>query len=305
MLENKKTIIITALGIAFIVSTIYLSFSSPSSKKKQASGELFSVLSSNTTERTGLRDVQEGATIPNWKAAVIAQAQKDDPSIDPLTPQQIDTTNLNDPNNITTQYAKNVYTATAVLEQQGALTAEQRAEIAKAIFEQEALKAAAKTYTLSAVKTVPSTKTNIQKYGNTLGGVATFAIIEGSKYPDVDLFEDYALNKKKEALVLIDKKIAVIKELRDNLLAISVPTSATIYHLSTLNAVEAYLQTLINMRALDTDAVRASIGAHDYVTVYQTVFSMINAFSEYFDRENIVFQPTDKGYIFTKGLITP
>ncbi len=305
MLENKRTIVITALGIAFIFSTLYLSFYSPTTKKQTASGELLSVLSSTNEKRTGLNDVKEGESVPNWKVAVTAQAQKDAPDINTLQPEQVDLTNLNDPNNITTQYAKNVYTATAILEQQGTLTAEERANIAKAIFEQESLKAAAKTYTLSDIKTIPATKTNIQKYGNTLGGVATLAIVEGSKYPDIDLFEEYALTKKKETLALVDKKIAILKELRDNFLAISVPTSATVYHLSTLNAIEAYLQTVINMRAIDTDALRASIGAHDYVTVYQTAFSMINAFSEYFDRENIVFQPTENGYLFTKGLIAP
>lgn len=306
MLENKRTIILAALGIAFVSSTIYMSFYLPQSRKTPESGELLSVLSKTNEKGTGLEDVKEGETLPNWKLAVIKQAEKDAPEINTLAPTAVDTTNLNNPNNITAQYAKNVYAATAILEQEsGTLTEEQRAAIAKAIFEQEALKASAKIYSLSDIKTIPSSKESVKKYGNTLGGMVTLAIVEGDKYPDIDLFQEYGLTRKKETLVLIDKKISIVEDLRDNMLLISVPTTATVYHLSALNAVEAYLQTLKNMRAIDTDALRASIGAHDYLTVYQTAFSMINAFSEYFDMENIVFQPSENGYLFTKGLIGP
>ena len=303
MQDNKKAILLTCLGIIFIASTVYLNmFSSP--KQETKSSDLVSILKTTNTNKTGLSDVPEGQTVPNWKKAVLAEADAANPNLKQVA--DADQTQLNDPNNITAQYAKDVYAATAILQQQGrVLTEQDKADIAQSVFAQEALKAAAKVFTIKDIKTFTANASDVQKYGNTLGGVATLAIVDGSNYLDVPLFEDYAKTLNKETLKKIDKKIAIITQLRDSLLVMNVPTSAILYHLNALNSVEAYRQTLINMRSFETDALRATIGAHDYVTVFQTTFTTINAFSEYFDNQNIIFKPDEKGYIFTKGLITP
>lgn len=302
---NKKPIIIGVLGTLFIGSTLFSSLYSPSTSKNKPTVDLVSILSKTTQEKTGLQDIPEGETLPNWKIAVMEKAALDDPSIDTTQALQVNTENLDNPNNITAQYAKNVYAATAILGQQTELTNEQKEEIAKALFEEEAYKAAARVYTSSDIKTTTGTKDVVKKYGNTLGGIVMNATIAMAQVEDIPTFEKYATTRAQDQLDAINLKIATVTKYRDDVLKLPAPKSATLFHLNLINAIESYRQTLINMRSVHTDALRATIGAHDYAVVVKNVYISADFFSQYFTSEGVVFGPKEDGAFFSGFLLTP
>lgn len=303
MQDQKKAIVFTILGFLFIASTLYLNFFSDNHYKKEQSSDLLSVFSSSNSASTGLSDIQEGETVPNWKKAVLAQANIDDPSGAISQSAGADQKNLNDANNITAQYAKDVYTATAVVSQNTTLTQAQKKQLAEAILEQEALKAAAKSYTIKDIITVDDSTVNIKQYGNYTGAAVALSLQKVVKYDDLEIVKKYGTSNNEKDLAPLNEKVDAITVLRNNLLIAPVPLSAILYHLNLLNSVEMYLQTLINLKGIQTDPLRASMGISDYGSVYQGFFVAIDTLKEYFSFKNITFTAKEPGYLVSKGII--
>lgn len=303
MSDQKRGILITIAAIIFIASTVYLNFFSGSEKKQSKSADLFSVLSTTNKQKTGLYDISEGESIPNWKKAVLAQAAIDDPSGSFTQTNDPNQDNLNNPNNITAQYAKNVYAANAIISQNTEVTPTQKTEIAKSILEQEALKASAKAYVFKDLKTKPTTLTEVKKYGNIVGAVLILSLQDVIQYDDLAMIKEYGSSKNINVLKPYNEKIDALTILRDSLLAIEVPTTAILYHLNLLNAVEMYRQTLINLRGVEDDPLRASLGMSDYSTIYQNFFVSVDGFKEYFNLEGVSFSKKEPGYFISNGII--
>jgi hypothetical protein len=306
MSDQKRGILIVIVSILFIVSTVYLNFFSSPKQAKKSSPDLLSVFTPNNSKQTGLNDIPEGETVPNWKKAVLAQAEKDDPNgllRKASSTDSVDTTNLDDPNNITSQYAKNVYTATAVISQNTEITPTQKAEIAKSILAEELKKASAPVYTIKDLKTIASTPAAVKLYGNTLGALFIYALEKVITYDDMAMIKEYGQTGDVKTLTKYDEKIETLGGLRDAILYMSVPNSAIVYHLQLVNALAMYHQTLINMRGIIDDPVRATAGASDYTVVYKGFFVAIDSFKEYFALQHTTFTAKEPGSFMSNGII--
>lgn len=210
---------------------------------------------------------------------------------------------VNDPNNITTSFSKNAYAIAAYLQQKGITDGETENSLIQQALADEAGKLIPKAYTVEDIKQGADTKATEKTYGNTLATLAIQAIGEGSQYDEVRALKDYQTRKDVKLIGVIRAKYDVVKTLRDKLLAMTVPSSAAIYHATALNRVEAHLTIIDDMSMIESDPLRATIALSNYVSSLERALSALNQMSDYFETQNIVFTAKEPGYVFTSGIL--
>jgi hypothetical protein len=144
-------------------------------------------------------------------------------------------------------------------------------------------------------------KISLKKYGNdiapTIGKVFTKKVM----VDDITNINLFLQNKDISGLSGLTQKRIWVDGLIKNLLSISVPPSATMYHLLILNRITMYRDNLDNLSKADTDPIRARIAIDQYTQVITLIFYIPNQLHNYFDEQNIVFSSKDAGYLFTVG----
>ena len=209
---------------------------------------------------------------------------------------------LEDPNNITASFSKNLYTASAYAKKNGTLTQAEQEELVFTIVQGEQNKIIIKTYTLDELVIAKKEDESTQKaYGNALGIIFK----EAQKYKldvaDVTSIQAYLINKDPAPLASFVIKKNNTATIIDKLLKLSVPYSASPYHLLLINRLSAYKTALEGLSTADTDPMRATIAFKSYIPTFQLVASAVASMQTYFKVQNITFNKEEPGYVLTPG----
>lgn len=209
---------------------------------------------------------------------------------------------LNDPNNLTVSFSKNLYITSAYLKNNNITDAVSQQKAMTGITSEEVAKTSSKKYIYGDIKIATTeNKESIRMYGNEIAKILNNIITKKNiteDFPGVKSFLDTGDDKK---LVPIEKDAVRIDGMVKRLLALSVPQSATIYHLLVLNQVVVYRDTLSNLSKASTDPVRAAIVVQKYPESLLSTLLLYKKLSSYFTIKNIVFSPQEPGYVFMVG----
>lgn len=209
---------------------------------------------------------------------------------------------LNDPNNLTASFSKNLYVASAYLAKNPDNNATMQKEMIDTLIAKEALKIVATTYTY---KDIPLTKTDTKEtervYGNAVAPILLNLITEQSILENLASLQNYTDSKDEKDLALLIKDYQRVDKSMKKLAAIPVPSSAVAYHVAVLNQVAAYRDALYNLSLAATDPIRATLFIDKYSNLTIQTMRAHNNLATYFNLKNIVFKSNEPGYFFIVG----
>lgn len=210
--------------------------------------------------------------------------------------------NLNDPNNLTASFSKNLFVASTYLAKTPGATKEQEQNILNQLMAQEAKKIVYTTYSINDITIATSEdKNSIKAYGNNVARITNNMITAKNIEDGFGGFGKFLEGGDKNNLIALKKDSTRIEGVLKNLLALSVPPSATLYHLSAINQIALYKDTLENLSKADSDSLRASLFVQSYPDTLVNTLRIYSNLSDYFNLKNIVFSSQDPGYLFTVG----
>lgn len=221
----------------------------------------------------------------------------------PVDQKEVDA--LNDPNNLTSSFAKNIYLASAYLDKNGITDQASKDEIVAKLIQDEKAKIVTTVYTLRDINVAKTeSKESVKAYGNSLGLIMENIITEKSAGDDMSSIQKYVTSKNAsdlQPLIITKKRVdSVLKKL----LSLSVPPSATIFHIIALNKIRAFGDVVSGLSNADNDPMRATLILSSYTNTAIEALRVFNQFSSYFNTQNIVFSSKEKGYVFTVGYNT-
>ena len=212
---------------------------------------------------------------------------------------------LNDPNNLTASFSKNLYLAYTYLQKTGTWDETVKQNMLQQLIAQESAKIVPTTYSLREI-TIASTETkeSIKKYGNAIAPLINATINEKYLANDFGSINSFTQTQKESDLVSIldDKKR--VDSLLQKILAISVPPSAVPYHILLLERIALYRDSLTAIGNAPNDPIRATIAIENFGNAIPLIIKMVPQLSSYFNMKNIVFSAQDTGYVFTTGYTT-
>lgn len=217
--------------------------------------------------------------------------------IDPETIEE-----LNDPNNLTASFSKNLYVTSASLATGPINNPEQEQAVITQLIAEERAKIKPTTYTFADLHIDSSEdKTTMQAYGNTVATALDGIITEKKVVADGNAFQAYLDSKDKNELTLLKADYARVNATLGKLETMSIPLSAAAYHALLLTRVAAYRDLLGSLASADTDPIRAAIMVEHYPETIVMIARVYDTLSTYFSTQNIVFTSKQSGYVFTIG----
>ncbi len=248
---------------------------------------------SNSDGKIGWNEIVE-STLKNSTTSLSQINQK------PVDQKIID--ELNDPNNLTSSFSKNVFLATAYLKEKGITDEATKQEAVNYLIEQEASKITFTSYTLKDIKVAKSeSKDSIKAYGNTIAPIIIDLISSKIITYDIKSIHSFVSTKNEKDLLPITSNKKRVEGLINKLLAVDVPPSAVSYHILMLNRLASYGDVLDNLSKSNSDPVRGTLVIDKYQDTILLIMRIPNQLFDYFSMQNIVFTPNDSGYIFTSG----
>lgn len=209
---------------------------------------------------------------------------------------------LDDPNNITATFAKDVYTSSVYTSQNGTLTQEQQEALAAKIVNEAKSKIVFTEYTVNDIHLTKNEDTmSIKKYANDLGKIYTKTTSSAVTHDDVAIIEAYNVNKDASVLKALVVKKDILDTAITQLLALPVPYSASAYHLRLINKLSDYKVIIDSLSQADTDPVRALIAFNSYFPIVKSLSSSFSGMQGYIHGEGITFTSTDTGFILLEG----
>lgn len=249
-------------------------------------------------------DTSRTDSVPNWKKALLDSV---DPSIinATRTKEQLEKQkDLDDPNNLTSQVAKNSYTISTYLAQQGADLDKKTLEtISQNIVNDslESIKKDSKVYTKSNFKiTTKNDSKTLKTYGNELVIHIYGVFVAGTKSGyknEIETLNDYYKENDATILKKYDPQITAFKKLRDDLLKMTVPESMIDLHVKETNMIESYLNTLIIFSRTNHDPLRTVVEIEKYRENLQNFYMIIKEYNQMFIKQNIYFTKNESGYV--------
>ncbi len=215
---------------------------------------------------------------------------------------EAETSRLKDPNNLTVSFSKNLYVASTYLAKNPDNNATMQKEILDTLIAKEASKIKPTVFNYSDLTIAKQeSKESIKAYGNTVAKLLNGIVTEKNMADDIGALYAYLETKDASKLPPLLKDADRVAELHKKLLAVSVPPSASIYHLTMINRVSAYVDTLVNLAMVQEDPVRATLFIDRYIESIATAVGSYKELSNYFLLQNIVFSQNEPGYVFTVG----
>lgn len=207
---------------------------------------------------------------------------------------------LSDPNNLTASFAKNIYTASAYINQTNNIATESQESLVNNIIDAESKKIYSKEYTYDDLNILQKESTDIIKsYGNEVGAIINNLIDDKYIKNELYSFSNFIETKDPSHLKSINLSRERIVSSIDSLLNVKVPISASSYHILALNRLKDYKDILDGMSKGDTDPLRASLSFKEYLNSVILVGRINGQFSSYFSSKKITFSTKDAGYIFS------
>lgn len=250
------------------------------------------------SNNNGLVTWEELTKSTKYGDAIIQEAQANPPSEDTLRL-------LNDPNNLTSSFSKNLYIASNQIINAGGVSAEDQQKILEELTAQEVAKTVSKKYLYSEIHVAKSEDTGtIRAYGNAIASLLKGIITEKTIGDEANALALFASIKDQDSTSDIDalrERASYVDTTIKKVLALSTPPSASVYQIMLLNQLTVYRDTLSNLSKAGSDPMRAKIAFSIYPGTTAGVLAMYKQFSNYFNLKNVIFSASEAGYVFTIG----
>lgn len=310
-MEEKSTPASRSVAVASIVLVLVaLSVAMPSSwfsPKTKSENQKWKIDVSKIKDKKAIATDANSDGQVTWKEVIAETLPMDEQTKENLKKEQIDPKaieGLNDPDNLTASFSKNLYLSASYLDQNGMTDEASQKAIASKLMAQEAAKIKPTIYTYKDIKVAKTeSKESIKAYGNSLEPILDGIITKKIITDEVTALDAFSKSKNASASgavpFLSNKKIldATVKKLE----SMQVPPSALIYHTEMLNKVTAYRDMIANISTMETDPIRASIAMPNYVNTSRSVISIFESYSTYFNIQNVAFSKNEPGYVFVIG----
>lgn len=239
----------------------------------------------------------------SWKEIVSSNlAEVDAQELGSRQPDPKAIANLNDPNNLTASFSKNLYVASTYLSKNGINDALSQQETLNQLMAEEAKKLAETPYSIKDLKIARSEdKTSIKTYGNAVASILGNLVTSATMMDTIGSVQTYIESKDEAALPPLVAEYKRIDAKLEKMLDLEVPLSASTYHLLAVNRLNSYRNLLYNLSQIANDPLRTSLSIEKYGTTVLSVVKIYENFSSYFSAKNIVFSGKDAGYVFTVG----
>lgn len=212
---------------------------------------------------------------------------------------------LNDPNNLTSSFTKNLYMASVALEQGGITDSQTEQQVVTDLIQKESEKLPRPTYTQADVKVSNDNSTAALKaYGNAVAEILDGLITEKSITDDLTATITFIQSENEGDLTSVLASRKKVDSAMQKLLSLSVPGKAVPTHVQVLNNIGTFDTTLQNLTKAYDDPVRATFALKTYSDDAITALHSIPILSQFFNQSNIVFSGKDAGYLFTAGYTT-
>lgn len=209
---------------------------------------------------------------------------------------------LDDPNNITASFSKNLYTATAYVKDKGELSVAEQDALAASIVDQETAKLTSKSYEVTDLHLVKNeTDASRKAYVNSLGTIYKKNNVSKLTVNDIPTMTAFTTNKDASVLQSFVVKKDIIDTIVTQLLAMNIPYSAAAYHLLLVNSLSQYSSMLDNLSKGGDDPLRAALAFKSYTLTIKDIYSALTSMQNYITLEEITFIPSDPGYILVSG----
>lgn len=213
--------------------------------------------------------------------------------------------NLNDPNNLTSNIVKNTLAATALLKNNNVPSDQIISSVLNSLDKETSSAIQSKIYNEASIKiSKNSSVAELKTYGNS---VATMMLYISDQLPlknDLDILSEYTIKKDPEVLKKFETKIKYLKDVENYLLKdIVVPQKAVGYHLFYINSLENYISILTGISKTSDDSILGLASFKNYQASVDNLHTSIKKFSDFFDKENVVFSSKEFGYLFTYYII--
>ncbi len=241
---------------------------------------------------------KDGNGIPDWKDVINAtMSTSTKQTVGTKTLDEATRKRLEDPNNLTVSFSKNIYIASAYAEKQGNLTKEQKEELVQTVLEGERVKLTRKEYTVDDLTLIKDeSPLFIKSYGNNLGTIYSEALKANATQNDLAILKAYEESKDKTLLTgFVVKKNIILKAVNE-LATMRVPYSATPLHLEVLNKLSEYYAILDNLSVADSDPLRSALAFNAYKDNMVSMHSAFIALNNYFVFKQITFSKSDSGF---------
>ena len=244
-------------------------------------------------------DTWKGLVTSNLKPEQVKklETQKPDPEVIKL---------LNDPNNLTASFSKNLYVTSSYMARGKGTTPEEQQQVLDDLMKQEALKIVPTVYEFKDIKvTAKEDKGSVRKYGNDIASILKNVVTEKTIKDNFGGIASYTKSKDSADLVAVTKDYQRIDIILKKLADLPVPPSSTLYHLQAINQLATYRDVLFNLSKVDTDPIRATIVVEKYQESMMGALYIYSNLAQYFNLQNIVFTGKEPGYVFTVGYTLP
>lgn len=292
---NKTSVSIMMLTLAVFAVAI------PFSSKITYEGSKKTPLVLRTSDELRLLSSdRDGNDVEDWRDLVLGSlSTTTEAAFARAEPNKEAEARLADKNNVTASFSKNIFTVAAYASNNPNLSEDEKTNLVADAVRTEAPKTQPKVYTVSDLRVASSNSFDAKiLYGNTMALLLEKANKGGLGSNDLLLLQTYTEKGDPELLAPLASKKIKVDQILEELLRISVPSSALVFHLRLINSVSVFSSTLDSFARADSDPLRSLAFLNTYQETITKLYSSMNDLQDYFTLENVPFQSSDPGYIF-------
>lgn len=292
---NKTSVSIMMLTLAVFAVAI------PFSSKITYEGSKKTPLVLRTSDELRLLSSdRDGNDVADWRDLVLGSlSTTTEAAFARAEPNKEAEARLADKNNVTASFSKNIFTVAAYASNNPNLSEDEKTNLVADAVRTEAPKTQPKVYTTSDLRIAASNSFDAKiLYGNTMALLLEKANKGGLGSNDLLLLQTYTEKGDPELLAPLASKKVKVDQILEELLTVSVPSSALVFHLRLINSVSAFSATLDGFARADSDPLRSLAFLNTYQETITKLYSSMNDLQDYFTLENVPFQSSDPGYIF-------
>jgi hypothetical protein len=304
--ENKKGTESLLILFGMILITALVSFAPASWFGVRPANHAYAPLNLDSLDavQTAGEDSNGDGSI-SWKEFVAGSLNLSPDSLSSTTTFSYDpreVASLNDPNNLTSSFSKNLYIASTALEQNGVTDSTSEQETINQLIKKEAEKVQPTTYTSADVKVGTSdSSASLKTYGNAVASILNGFITQQSIIDDIQSIGSFSDTKSEADLAALIRDSAKVSEALQKLRAVSVPPSAVATHVQALNNIGTFSNTLGDMSRAYDDPVRATLAFNRYSEDAVKALQTFPFLASFFKTKNITFGAKDSGYVYIVG----
>lgn len=209
---------------------------------------------------------------------------------------------LNDPNNLTSSFTKNLYITSVALKENGIDDQAASQETINQLLAKEAQKLSTISYTRADIHIAKDDSVQALKtYGNSVGALLKDFITQKSISDDLTSLGNFTQSQNETDLVPLVQNAQHIQVIVNKLVALQVPPQAVDAHVEILNRIGQYSQVLTNLSLAYDDPVRATFVLDQYPGSAVAALQSIPYLGKFFNDKAVLFSSKEGGYLFTVG----